>query len=419
MCAGVPTGLDQLLALHDDVRYGRADVLLADLYRAHTCVPPEHLAPLLEALGQRLGPFMDDRGHLGFGDMTVHLESFALNLVRTAVFVGAPATVQELTHWMAGASDEEAWMMTLDGVSVDKIIQIGPRTSLKSLPALPDLWAYVPESLMRDRPRHLFGSIPKVNAHSLDGMAVWCRAGDPTVARPLLWNPDSPPPSKAELLLTQSDAETETRSPDPSSHLLDALSLITNRLVQGVHGWGCSARPATRVFTGLPEDTWWFEFDRPRYSSSPIRLNEELAARLKDILGKLAAMRDEQKDHPVGRALHRWMSSLRSTQPVDQLLDMRIALEAIYAPASQSESTLRVAYHGAKHLGKDLSARQTYFTTLKSIYNEASHVAHGRTPKDGEKTASLAKSAQNVCRDAILRILDDGEVPDWTALMLA
>jgi len=97
---------------------------------------------------------------------------------------------------------------------------------------------------------------------------------------------------------------------------------------------------------------------------------------------------------------------------------MRIALESLFAGKGQHEAMLRTAYHGAKYLGESPDARRHLFDELKTIYSTASPLIHGGTPRRSLDLRHLAQRAQNICRDAILKMVSDADVPDWTDLML-
>lgn len=119
-------------------------------------------------------------------------------------------------------------------------------------------------------------------------------------------------------------------------------------------------------------------------------------------------------------AISRWMNSKRWASVEDQLVDVRIALEALYAQDASGEVSLRVALRGAWHLGADVDGRQEHFGLLRDLYGRASKVAHAKRlkPKPRERdNQSLLADARAACRDGILKILDEGE-PDWTTLWL-
>ena len=88
-----------------------------------------------------------------------------------------------------------------------------------------------------------------------------------------------------------------------------------------------------------------------------------------------------------------------------------------------SEKRHRLATRGAWLLGETFDQREIYFKTLKHVYDYASSVIHGGTPKVREER-NLERdiaSAQDLCRDAILRLAAANGMPnsdDWSALAL-
>ena len=114
----------------------------------------------------------------------------------------------------------------------------------------------------------------------------------------------------------------------------------------------------------------------------------------------------------------RWEKSLRVGNPRDQLIEMRIALETLFAGQGQHDTKLRVAYHGAVYLGESSEERKILFKDLKDIYDAASTVIHGNAPGRRTDLGHLAQRAQHICRDAMLKMVNDADVPDWTDLML-
>ena len=74
-------------------------------------------------------------------------------------------------------------------------------------------------------------------------------------------------------------------------------------------------------------------------------------------------------------------------------------------------------------MGETFDQRETYFNTLRHVYDYASSVIHGGTPKvrgDRDLGRDIA-SAQDLCRDAILRLAAADRMPnsdDWSALTL-
>ena len=123
-------------------------------------------------------------------------------------------------------------------------------------------------------------------------------------------------------------------------------------------------------------------------------------------------------DLPIAR----WQKSKRSLTTYEQLIELRIALESILLSEDKGkgEKRHRLATRGAWFLGKTVEKRKSYFDTLRYVYDYASSVIHGGTPKvkSERDLAQDIGAAQNLCRDAIMRVAEARRMPDWSDLIL-
>ena len=119
----------------------------------------------------------------------------------------------------------------------------------------------------------------------------------------------------------------------------------------------------------------------------------------------------------------RWLRSKRPLASEEQLVELRIALESGLLSddkGSVGEKRHRLAARGAWLLGETFERRKEYFRTLRDAYDFASSVLHAGSPKEKDKE-DLAKTigdAQNICREAILRIVRAGAMPDWSDVVM-
>ena len=123
-------------------------------------------------------------------------------------------------------------------------------------------------------------------------------------------------------------------------------------------------------------------------------------------------------------AVARWRKSKVARTTDEQLIEIRIALESVLLSDDRGsgEKRHRLATWGAWLIGKTAEERQSYFETLKHVYDYASTVIHGGTlkVKGGRELARDVAIAQDLCRAALLRLAVDG-IPDsreWSALVL-
>lgn len=121
--------------------------------------------------------------------------------------------------------------------------------------------------------------------------------------------------------------------------------------------------------------------------------------------------------------IDRWVKAMAEDNPIDQIIDLGIALECLYVPDSQGEVSFRFALHGAWHLGRHKEERQALRAELKEIYLARSDVVHtgrlrGKRAKPSFDVSRLVARAQDVCWQGITSVIEGGTIPDWNDLVL-
>ena len=84
--------------------------------------------------------------------------------------------------------------------------------------------------------------------------------------------------------------------------------------------------------------------------------------------------------------IDRWIKSKTEDNPVDNIIDLGIALESLYLSGTESKNEIRFRFslHAAWHLGEDKEHREELMKKFKAIYDWRSTVVHtGRLPKKG------------------------------------
>ena len=117
-------------------------------------------------------------------------------------------------------------------------------------------------------------------------------------------------------------------------------------------------------------------------------------------------------------SIRRWLNSKRYTSTLtDKFIELRVALEALYLNDCKHELRYRLATQGALYLGENLEKRKEYYNTLKNAYDIASIAIHGQDVNE-KKHIKLLENAQNLCRKGILKMLQQGQRPDWEKIIL-
>ena len=129
--------------------------------------------------------------------------------------------------------------------------------------------------------------------------------------------------------------------------------------------------------------------------------------------------------------IDRWVRSKTDKDPVDKIIDLGIAFEAFYLSdiESPTELSFRLRLHAASYLGKDKENRKALMKEFQDIYSWRSLAVHtGELPtkKSGKKRKSFTEeevkqfieSAQDLCHQSIMKVLEDGRFPEWNDLIL-
>ena len=196
-----------------------------------------------------------------------------------------------------------------------------------------------------------------------------------------------------------------------------ALSLACNSPVQiACRWWFLAEDELFRPFSGGGIGY------SPRLFGDTVKVGQskiDKAKRLREILKKL----NPKVRKKLQIAIDRWIASQTYQATEDKIIDLAIALEALYLPDS-GESTYKLAVRASWYLGKDREDRKELFAVFKKLYKCRSAVVHGGELKKknitiGEETISMSKfiaRTQDLCRDSILKIIEqcakEGEFPN-------
>ena len=207
-----------------------------------------------------------------------------------------------------------------------------------------------------------------------------------------------------------------------------ALSLVCNNPVQITHeGWFLeedkSFNPDCETYSILQYINPLFRhFDSVLGYSNLVggstdveETHIEEAKHLYDIMDKNSHLREKLRI-PIDR----WMKSKTPRNPIDQIIDLRIALEALYA-TRKTGVMQQVSSSGARHLGKGKAkeCKDELRTKFEQIYRCCSDAVHdgqlAETAPLGDKRLPMSEfiaKAQNLCRTSIMKVLEEEEFPN-------
>ena len=162
---------------------------------------------------------------------------------------------------------------------------------------------------------------------------------------------------------------------------------------------------------------------QPNYShmSRDVRNRSTVEVTSEQVLACLGLAVQVNASPGLALPVARWLRSKRSPATYEQLIELRIALEAVFLndDKGDGEKRHRLAARGAWFLGETPEQRRAYFEVLKFVYDYASTVIHGGTPNPKKRDmAEDIALAQDLCRDAILRIARQQKKVNWADVIL-
>ena len=213
--------------------------------------------------------------------------------------------------------------------------------------------------------------------------------------------------------------------PDPNlDTLCQALSVAGRRSVKSVVAW------TTLLDYEIFDLTSLLGIGGSGYSSvitddihgEPVQLSTPQLDTIKTIYLGLTELPTETWEK-LRIPIDRWSKSIAEENPLDQIIDLGIALESLYVPDSQSEVSFRFALHAAWHLGENMTQRQELTDEFKQIYAARSDVVHtgklrGKRSNSSFDVQKFVRRAQELCWQGIDKVIGAGEYPVWENLIM-
>ncbi len=130
--------------------------------------------------------------------------------------------------------------------------------------------------------------------------------------------------------------------------------------------------------------------------------------------------------------IDRWIMSKTSKRDIDKMIDLGIALEALYVYEPHPErrgKDWQIRHHASAYLKTDACPEDALRKEFNEIYSWRSAAVHkGRLPSkkitntkkipySRQERVAFIERAQALCRKSIMKIIEDGQIPDWASLM--
>ena len=213
--------------------------------------------------------------------------------------------------------------------------------------------------------------------------------------------------------------------PDPNlDRLCQALSVVARSNVQSVMSW-----PAMRDYEVFDLGNLWGigcggygATVRDSRLGDRVPLDPSRMDTIKTVYMGLTQLQSETWEK-LRIPIDRWAKSMAEEDPVDQIVDLGIALESLYVPDSQGESRFRLASHASWHLGSNKAERRKLWKEFRDIYDARSQVVHngrlrGKFAKASFDKAKFVRRGQYLCWQGINSVIEAGAIPDWSDLTM-
>ena len=205
-----------------------------------------------------------------------------------------------------------------------------------------------------------------------------------------------------------------------------AFSLVSNYPVEPVLQW--SYIDQDELFNPQRVTTEFLNLVTPKENSGLTTIDEARIKKIKDRYKELLNLPSDVAEK-LQIPINRWIKSKTEDNPVDKMIDLGIALESLYVPGKvpgkRRYISRNLQNNASRYLGKDKADQEILRTRFKAIYEYRCDAVHkGQLDEEVEvdrkiiPISEFITAAQDLCRQSIMKILEDGEFPDWDNLIL-
>ena len=361
------------------------------------------------------------------------LDEYIDHLLKITIVCGAAAAVSvfERFNCTEGVQGHFQSVVSLEGIRLESEIPVFPAVRLVTLPDSAS--GPIPASLLRHTPGFLF-FLAKESEHSARGKTLLI------MDRPLfsichkrsqdMFDEESPIDDLPFQFNLEGEKFTNSEAVKSFEKLFcQALSLACNSAVQSSgDGW---------LF---PEEKFFHPYEggvslgrsRGQFGDAtfgkPTKVGETEIDEAKCLYRKLINLSSSDREK-LQIPFDRWIKSKTPQNPIDKIIDLGIAFEALYLSniKEPAELSFRLRLHAAWHLRENEEDRKRLMKKLKEIYKWRSSVVHtGKLPNKTKKThftheevQQFIERVQDLCRESIMKILKDKQFPDWDSLILS
>ena len=361
----------------------------------------DHIIPVFRTLLQDFVNY--ETGRIGNGLVNLsggvpqpELKDYLPILIRASAVLGGQRVAELLLGWIRGERIKYQTISLLNGVTIDRPLALEEGLRLYQLPqSSNEIVSHLPAMSLD---MHGFQAMVGRVALSIEGEAG-----------PALYLPSKATLDWSNVEHIWAGGQIENLSVDS---FCEAMSLACGGCIRWQFSWTdfgeirefLSAYGGTS-FTNVPPFTNLTGFTQDQFERAREIHN------LRNARGRNKAGLDT--------AVRRWIKSKSSESSFsDQLIDLRIALEALYLDNNEGELRFRLASHGAWHISESTEERKANFQTLLQVYKLASGAVHGSDVATSDKNKTLLEDAQILCRKGIMKRLREQDDPKWNDVIM-
>ena len=371
---------------------------------ARALIPDTLLDYIMPVFRNRLRDFVDsETDRIGNGLVNLAggipeptLQDYLPILVRASAVLGGERVAELLIGWIHGERIKYKTINLLNGVTIDESLVLEEGLRLYQLPLSSN------------------EIVPHLPAMSLDMHGLQAMIGRVALsiegeAGPALYLPSKVASDSSNMEHTWAGEQIESLSNDS---FCEAMSLACGGSIRWQFSWRDfgEIREFLSVyggssFTNVPLFTNSSEFTQDHFEHAR----------------EIHNLRNARERNKAGldTAVRRWIKSKSSESSFsDQLIDLRIALEALYLDNNEGELRFRLASHGAWHISENTEESKANCYTLLQVYKLASSAVHGSDVKTNDKNKALLENAQILCRKGIMKRLREQEDPNWSDVIM-
>lgn len=371
---------------------------------ARAVIPDDMLNHIMPVFRNLLRDFIDsETDRIGNGLVNLAggirepiLKDYVPILIRATAILGGQRVAELLIGWIRGERVKYQTIGLLNGVTIDKPLVLEEGLRLYQLPrSSNEVVSHLPAMSLD---MHGFQAMVGRVALSIEGEAG-----------PALYLPSRAATISNNVEHIWAGGQIENLSIDS---FCEAMSLACGGSIRWQFSWRDfgEIREFLSVFGGT-------SFTNVPLFTNSTEFTQDQFERAREV-HNLRNARGRSKTG-LDTAVRRWIKSKSSESSfADQLIDIRIALEALYLDNNEGELRFRLASHGAWHISECTGERKANFQTLLQVYKLASSAVHGSDVKTSGKNKTLLEDAQNLCQKGIMKRLTEQEDPKWNDVIM-